>query len=151
MKGLVIKCAIVVLFLSSCLVQSPKYTSLEQVISLELGMTKSQVEERLNLEPYDIKEYTDTANVFIYVYRTNERRTLSFYTEKKNGRKALGKYVQLFATYSKKDNKLLKIESCSECPNNLAHDIKIDYQKIFAFVTVTLPVILIYFGLKQAK
>jgi hypothetical protein len=143
--------ASVVLFLSSCLVQSPKYTSLDQVVSLELGMTKAQAEERMDLVPYDLKTYTDTTEVFIYVYRTKERRTFSFYTEKKNGREALGKYVQLFVTYSKKDNKIINIESCSECPNDLSREIKVDYQKIIAFVTITLPVLLIYFGLKQAK
>ena len=148
MNRVVIFCFVMVFF-SSCLMQSPKYTSLEQVISLELGMTKAQVEERLNLEPYDLKAYTDTSNVFIYVYRTRERRTLSFYTEERNGRPFLGKYVQLFGTYSKKSNKVINIESCSECPNDLNHQIKIDYEKIYAFVTVTLPVILIYFGLRQ--
>jgi hypothetical protein len=151
MKWPVLKFAVVVLFFSSCLMQSPKYTSLENVTSLELGMTKAQVEERLNLEPYDLKAYTDTSNIFIYVYRTHERRTLSFYTEEKNGRHALGKYVQLFVTYSKKNNKVIQVESCSECPNDLNRRIKIDYEKIYAFVTVTLPVILIYIGLKQTK
>ena len=151
MKWCVLKFAIIVLFLSSCIVQSPKFTSFEQVLSLELGMTKDQVEERLNLTPYDLKAYTDTSNVFIYVYRTNERRTLNFYTEKKNGRKVRGKYVQLFVTYSNKSNKVLKIESCSECPNDLSHETKVDFQKIVGFVTITLPVLLIYFGLKQAN
>lgn len=137
------------LLLSSCLVQSPQYSSFEQVVTLDVGMTQAQVEEKLGLSPYDLKAYTDSTNVFIYVYRTNERRTLSFYTEKKNGKHALGKYVQLFVTYSKKTGKVLNIESCSSCPNDLDKKIKIDYEKIYAFVTVTLPVILIYFGLKQ--
>ena len=41
--------------LSSCLVQSPKYTSIDQVMSLEPGMTKVQVEERLGVKPYDVR------------------------------------------------------------------------------------------------
>lgn len=151
MKWSVLKFASLVVFFSSCLIQSPKYTSLDQVMALELGMTKEQVDKRLNIIPYDLKAYTDTSEVFIYVYRTMERRTLSLYTEKKNGRDVLGKYVQLFVTYSKKNGKVVKIESCSDCPNDLSHDIKIDYEKIILFTTATLPAIMIYFGLKEAN
>ncbi len=151
MKLSVLKFVVLVLFLSSCLVQSPKYTSLDQVMALELGMTKEQVDKSLNIIPYDLKAYTDTSEVFIYVYRTMERRTFSLYTEKKNGRDALGKYVQLFVTYSKKNGKVVKIESCSDCPNDLSRDIKIDYEKIILFTTATLPAIMIYFGLKEGN
>lgn len=151
MKRSVLKLATIVLFFSSCLIQSPKYTSLDQVMALELGMTKEQVDKSLNIIPYDLKAYTDTSEVFIYVYRTTERRTLSLYTKKKNGREVLGKYVQLFVTYSKKNGKVVKIESCSDCPNDLSHGIKIDYEKIILFTTATLPVILIYLGLKESN
>lgn len=151
MKWSVLKFAVLVLFFSSCLVQSPRYTSLDQVMALELGMTKEQVDQRLTIIPYDLKAYTDTSEVFIYVYRTNERRTLSLYTKKKNGREALGKYVQLFVTYSKRNGKVVKIESCSDCPNDLSHNIKIDFEKIILFTTATLPAVLIYFGLKDGN
>ncbi len=150
MNWSLLKFAIIVLFLSSCIVQSPKYTSLEKVTLLQLGMTKAEVEEKLALQPYDLKAYTDTSKVFIYVYRVIDRRTLSFNTKPTNGRKTIGRYVQLFITYSKKDDKVLNIESCPQCPDNLMTQTKIDFEKIFIFVTVTLPVILIYAGLKKA-
>lgn len=149
MNWFVIKCAIVFLFLSSCIVQSPKYTSLKQVTLLQLGMTKTEVEEKLNLKPYDLKAYTDTSKVFIYVYRVIDRKTLSFNTKPTNGREVLGRYIQLFISYSK-DDKVINIESCPQCPDNLVTKTKIDFEKIFLFVTVTLPVILIYAGLKSA-
>lgn len=116
---------------------------------LQLGMTKTEVEEKLNLKPYDLKAYTDTSKVFIYVYRVIDRKTLSFNTKPTNGREVLGRYIQLFISYSK-DDKVINIESCPQCPDNLVTKTKIDFEKIFLFVTVTLPVILIYAGLKSA-
>ena len=133
--------------LSSCLVQSPKYTSIDQVMSLEPGMTKDQVEERLGVKPYDVKLLTDTSKVYIYVYRVSDRKTLSFNTKPVNGRKTTGKYVQLDVTYSMQDS-LISIETCRMCPDNLTTTSKINVEKMVLFVTVTLPVLLIYFGLK---
>ena len=133
---------------TSCIVQSPKYTTLQKVLSLQIGMSKTEVEQILGLTPYDLKAYTDTSSVFIYIYRTTDRKTLSFYTRFTNGRKAIGKYVQLQITYSKKD-KVINIESCNMCPDNLVRVDKINFNDIFVFLTVTLPVILIYIGLKK--
>ena len=144
MKRQILIVAIIMQFFTSCIVQSPKYTTLEKVISLQLGMSKVQVEEILGLQPYDLKAYTDTSNVFIYVYRVTERRTVSFNTKPLNGKKTIGKYVQLNVAYSK-DDKVISIESCSLCPNNLVTTSKIDFEKIFLFITVTLPVLIVIF------
>ena len=138
----------VILLFTSCIVQSPKYTTLEKVISLQLGMSKTEAEETLGVKPYDLKAYTDTSDVFIYVYRVNDRKTFSFTTKQVNGRKSTGKYVQLEVAYSKK-GKVINIESCNTCTDNLVNVNKIDFSGIFVFVTVTLPVLLIYFGLKK--
>lgn len=136
------------LLLTSCIVQSPKYTTLPRVISLKLGMTREDVEKILGVAPYDLKTYTDTSSVFVYVYRVSERKTLSFFTGPLNGKVKLGKYVQLFVGYSN-DNHVISIESCSLCPDNLVIRSKIDFEKIFVFLTVTLPLILIYVGLTK--
>jgi hypothetical protein len=117
-------------------------------MSLQLGMCREKVEEILGVQPYDLKAFTDTTTVFIYVYRVNDRKTLSFKTKPTNGNKRLGKYVQLMIAYSK-ENKAITIESCSLCPDNLVIKDKIDFEKIFAFLTVTLPIILIYIGLTK--
>jgi hypothetical protein len=117
-------------------------------MTLHLGMSKNQVEETLGIKPYNIKAYTDTSIVFIYVYRVTDRKTLSFNTKPVNGKETLGKYVQLAVAYSKED-KLLSIESCNLCPDNLVTTSEIDFGKIFVFITVTLPVILIFIGLKK--
>ena len=138
-----------ILFFTSCIVESPKYTTLEKVISLQLGMSKAEVEERLGVKPYDLKAYTDTSNVFIYVYRVTDRKTLSLFTKPLNGHTSKGKYVQLEVSYSKKD-KVINIASCNLCPDTLASTSKIDLGQIFTFVTITLPVILIYIGLRKS-
>ncbi len=148
MKTKVLKIAFAFLFLTSCIVQSPKYTKLEQVMSLEVGMSKAQVEQALGIQPYNLKTFNDTSNVFIYVYRVIDRKTLSFNTKATNGKETLGRYTQLAVTYSK-DNKVTSIESCNLCKDNLENTRKIDFGKIILFVTVTLPVLLIYFGLQK--
>jgi hypothetical protein len=148
MNNQLIKVLFVSLFLSSCIVQSPKYSTLDKVISLQLGMSKTQVEEVLEVQPYDIKAYNDSSNVFIYVYRLTDRRTLSFDTKPVNGKKVIGKYEQLAVAYSK-EGKVINIESCNLCPDNLVSTRKIDFNKIIIFVTITLPVLLIYFGLQK--
>jgi hypothetical protein len=148
MKSQVLRGTLIMLLLTSCIVQSPKYTTLPQVMSLQLGMTKERVEELLGIQPYDLKSVTDSSKVFIYVYRVMDRKTLSFFTKPLNGTKKLGKYIQLAIGYSKK-NEVISIESCSLCPDNLVTKDKIDFEKIFVFITVTLPVILLYIGLTK--
>jgi hypothetical protein len=115
-------------------------------MALHPGMTKNEVDESLGVQPYDIKAKTDTSLVLIYVYRTIDRRTLAFNTKPTNGRKSTGKYVQLEVTYSA-DNKVIKMESCNLCPDNLIKTSRIDFEKVFTFVTVTLPVLLVFFGI----
>jgi hypothetical protein len=146
-NNLVVLFLFFLLSLSSCIVKSPKYSTLSQVMNLHLGMSKMQVEETLGIKPYNIKAITDSNIVFIYVYRPTERSTLSFNTKPVNGIAAIGKYVQLEVTYSK-DDKVIKIESCNLCPDNLAATSTVNFEKIFIFITVTLPVILIFIGLK---
>ena len=141
-----IKLFFLMLFFNSCIVQSPKYTSLEKVITLQIGMSKEQVEEALGIKPYDIKAYTDSGNAFIYVYRVTDRRTISFNTKPTNGKEVIGKYLQLAVSYSNQ-NKVLKIEACSECPEILENTKKLDFQKLLVFLTITLPVILVFIGL----
>ena len=136
------------IFLTSCIVQSPKYSTLDKVMMLKPGMTKEEVEQILNLAPYNLKETTDTSDVFIYVYRVKDRRTLYLNTRPTNGRESLGKYTQLAVAYSK-NNKVISIESCTLCPDNLENVTKIDFEKVVLFMTATLPVILIYLGLQK--
>ena len=136
------------LFFTSCIVKSPKYSTLDKVMTLKLGMTRQEVEETLNLKPYNLKAATETSDVFIYVYRVKARRTLFLNTKPTNGREAIGNYQQLEVTYSKA-GKVTKIESCTQCPDNLESVAKVDVEKLVLFVTATLPAILVYLGLQS--
>ena len=149
MKNKVVSFICSLLCFTSCIVQSPKYTTLEKVVSLQVGMSRAKVEEILNIKPYNLKAYTDSGSVFIYVYRVPDRKTLSFYTKPLNGRKSKGRYVQLEVSYSKKDM-VTSMTSCILCPDYLETQSSIDLGSIFTFVTVTLPVILIYIGLRKS-
>lgn len=135
------------LFLSSCIVQSPKYAGVEQVLSLKAGMTKEEISIALGVPPYDIKSVTDSSSQFIYKYRTTDRRTLSFFTKKTNGIRATGKWVDLFVTYDK-DGKSTEIRSCSDCGETKVSEKKIDYNAIIQMITLSVPAVLIYLGLK---
>lgn len=117
-------------------------------MTLEPGMKRVEVEKILGIKPYDIKSKTDSGSVLVYVYRRKDRRTLSFRTKPTNGRVTDGKYVPIALSYSK-DSVLLKIESCSLTEDNLTSMSKLDFEKIIMFLTVTVPVILIYLGLKS--
>ena len=141
-----LKVLFILLIFSSCIVQSPKYTTLGQVMTLQVGMSRMEVEDILGIKPYNLKAYNDTSNVFIYVYRVIDRKTLSFNTKPANGKETTGKYVQLEVSYNK-DDKVIKIESCNLCPDNLVNTSKIDFGKVIVFVTITLPALLIFFGL----
>ncbi len=147
MNKIILFFALVIGLQTSCVVQSPKYTTVEQVMSIKIGMSKAQVEAHLGIQPYDIKMYNDTSIVFIYIYRVTDRRTFSFNTQPVNGKESIGKYVQLDITYSMED-KVTSIETCRICPDNLINTSKIKFDKILLFVTVTLPVILIYLGVQ---
>jgi len=138
---------LVVTSVTSCFVQSPKYSTLDKVMSLQLGMSKAQVEDVLGVQPYNLKAYTDTSSIYVYIYRVTDRRTIALTTGPVNGKKSIGKYVQLFIAFSKQDE-VINIESCSLCPDNLVTNSKIDFSKVLVFITVTLPVVLVYFGLK---
>jgi len=139
---------VLLLQLSSCIVQSPKYTSFEQIKALKLGMSKGEVEKFLGVEAYNLKALTDTSEVYIYVYRVIDRRTLAGFTEPTNGKKTQGKYMQMEVAYSL-EGKVINIESCTLCPDNLVTTSKINFEKILAFITVTLPVILVYIGFQN--
>ncbi|MCF8259013.1 MAG: outer membrane protein assembly factor BamE [Flavobacteriales bacterium] len=137
----------IILMLTSCIVQSPEYARFSNVLALEVGMTKAEVEQVLGVGPYDIKAYNDSSRTLIYVYRVDDRRTLSVLTKENNGKATLGKYVQLNVTYSN-DGRVMAIETCSMCPDNMVSVTKIDFEKILGFLMVTVPALLILVGLQ---
>lgn len=138
------------LFLSSCVVQAPRYAKVEQVLTLQLGMTKEEVSKTLGISPYDFKSVTDTSEILIYKYRVTDRRTVPFLMKPTNGVSARGKYVDLFITYSK-EGKASFIESCSACEKTDVKKFSIDLNKVITFITATTPAVLIYLGLSNSN
>lgn len=123
------------------------YATFDKVMELQVGMTRQMVEDKLDIPPYDLQMQNDSSTTYIYVYRVVERKTVYMNTLPKNGKVVKGRYVQLSVTYSNA-NRVTKMEACDACGATLTTTRKIDFNKISLFVTATLPVILIYFGLK---
>jgi len=132
---------------SSCIVQAPKYTGVEEVLQLKTGMTKEEVSSILGIPPYDLKSILDSTTTYIYKYRTTDRKTVPLAMNKTNGMKTKGKWVDLFVTYNK-EGKVKSIDSCSDCEDTKVAEKKIDFNSVLLLITVTVPAILVYFGLQ---
>lgn len=134
---------------SSCIVQAPKYTRIEQVLTLKPGMTKDEVTAALGIPPYDIRSMNDKGEtMLIYKYRVTDRKTIPLLMKPANGVRATGKWVDLFVTFSW-DGKLTKLESCSGCEETKPTEKRIDINTVVTFITVTVPAVLVYLGLKN--
>ena len=133
---------------SSCIVRAPQYTGLEEGLQLKIGMTKEEVSNRLGVPPYDLKSVNDTDIIYIYKYRTTDRRTVPLAMNKTNGIKAKGKWVDLFITYDTK-GKTKNITSCSHCEEMDIKVKKIDINTIIMLATVTIPSVMVYLGLHR--
>lgn len=136
------------LVMSSCIVTAPRYTRVEQVLRLHQGMTEDEVKATLCVAPYDLKSLKDSGTkILIYKYRVTDRRTVPLFKKATNGISTPGKYVDLFVTYTP-EGKVSKIESCSGCESTEEKTKKIDWQTLITLLTVTLPALAVYFGLK---
>jgi len=137
---------LIAVLLSSCLVKAPRYTSAEKVFALKLGMSKEEVSNTLDLKPYYLKSLSDTQSVLLYKYRVTDRAVLPFLLKENNGKSVKGKYVNLMVTFNIYD-KAVKIESCNKCDESSIEEKKFDVNKLATFLTVTLPVVLVFLGI----
>jgi hypothetical protein len=134
----------------SCIVERPPYSTVEQVLALQPGMTKEEVSKVLDIPPYDLKTMNDSGTtILIYKYRVTNRKTLPFFVKPKNGLKTTGKYVDLFVTYDK-NGKATKIESCSECEETVEKKI-VTLDRLLSLLTIVAPSLLIYFGIVKQE
>lgn len=137
------------LFIQSCIVSAPKYAHVEQVMELKTGMSVDTVNQRLGVKPYDIDIYDSTGyRSFIYKYRTSDRKTVPFMLKETNGKKKIGKYMDLVAYYDS-TNIAYRFES-------RATDSKVDQKKFninvwVTIVTVVVPSLLVYLGIQKTK
>gem|GEM_PF-2481173 len=136
-------------FIQSCIVSAPKYTHVEQVMLLKTGMSMDTVNQRLGIKPYDIDIYDSTGyRSFIYKYRTTDRKTVPFMLKETNGKKKIGKYMDLVAYYDSTDI-AYRFESRST-------DSKVDQKKFninvwVTIVTVVVPSLLVYLGIQKTN
>lgn len=137
---------VISVLMTSCLVKAPRYTSVEKTFELKLGMSKDEVSRALDLKPYYLKSLTDTQSIYLYKYRVTDRAVLPFLLKENNGKSVKGKYVNLMISYNIYD-KATKIESCNKCDESSIEEKKFDFNKLTTFLTVTLPVVLVFLGI----
>lgn len=135
------------IFLQSCIVSGPKYTHVENVMKLSPGMSMDTVNQRLGIMPYDINAYDSTGNrSYIYKYRTTDRKTLPFLLKETNGRKSLGKYVDLVAYYDS-TNVAYRFES--RPTDSKLDEKRLNVNTLVTIITVVVPTVLVYLGIKK--
>jgi len=138
---------LVLLSCSSCLVNAPKYTTVEKVLALQLGMNQDQVTTALGIPPYNFILKNDSETVLLYKFRVADRTTVPLFLKEANGKKIRGRYVNLLVTYDR--NLIVKrMGSCNDCDETIISEKKIDINKIITLITVTAPLVLVYFGIK---
>lgn len=134
--------------MSSCIVHSPMYSTLDKVLELKEGMTKDEVSKILGIPPYNFISLTDSGEcTLLYKYRVKDRATIPFFTSGANGKPVKGKYVNLKVTYDK-TGKLICMESCTECDETIIREKKVDIDKVITFLSVTVPAVLVYLGIQ---
>jgi hypothetical protein len=132
---------------SSCIVHAPKFTTIEKVLALKLGTNQEEVSAALGIPPYNIILKTDTETVLLYKYRVTDRTTLPFLLKESNGHKKRGRYVNLKVFFDR-NGKSKKLESCHDCDETIVEEKRLDVNKVMNILTVTLPVILVFLGIK---
>ncbi len=132
---------------SSCIVKAPKYTTIEKVLALQLGMNQEQVHTALGIPPYNFILKTDSETVLLYKFRVADRTTVPLFLKEANGKKVRGRYTNLLITYDK--NLLVKkMSSCSDCDETIISEKRLDINKVITLITVTAPLVLVYLGIK---
>ncbi len=135
------------LFIQSCVVSGPKYTHVENVMELSPGMSLQTVNAKLGIQPYDIYIYDSTGNrSYIYKYRTTDRKTVPFLLKETNGRKSIGKYMDLVAYYDSVD---VAYRFESKPTDSKLDEKRLNVNTIVTIITVIVPTVLVYLGIKK--
>lgn len=131
--------------LSGCIVKGPKYTHVENVLTVNNGMTLNEVNTLLKLKPYDLRSLDSLGNkVLIYKYRLTDRRTVPLFLKDTNGKEISSKFMDLYCTFNSK-NILVKLESKSS--NSELKEQRLNINSVLTFLTVTAPAFLVYLGI----
>ncbi len=137
------------LLIQSCIVSAPKYSHVEQVMQLKIGMSKDSVSSKLGVEPYDIDIYDSTGyRSFVYKYRTTDRKTIPFRLKETNGKEKIGKYMDLVAYFDSTD---VAYRFESRPTDSKVDQKKFNINAIVTIVTVIVPALLVYLGIQSTK
>jgi len=135
--------------LQSCVVSGPKYTHVEKVMGLSPGMSLDTVNKRLGIGPYDMYAYDSLGNrSFVYKYRTTDRKTVPFLLKETNGRKSLGKYMDLVAYFDSTD---VAYRFESKTTDSKLDEKRLNVSTIVTIITVIIPTVLVYLGIKSTS
>ncbi len=145
---IVLSCVLIGFY--SCIVHSPKYSTVEKVLTLKQGMNKEEVSTVLGNPPYNFISLSDSGDYkLLYKYRVTDRAVVPLFVSGTNGKPIKGKYINLVVTYDK-EGKVKSMESCMECDETIIKEKKVDFNKVMTFLSVTLPAVLIFIGLQSA-
>lgn len=130
---------------SSCVVQHPKYAALTDTYKVRVGMPYDTVNKVLNVEPFALKERTDTSFTYNYKFRVKEVKRVPIVMRKNRGLEVESRFVDLFITFNN-DGLVHHVESCNDCSTDGEKQNKIDINALITglttVVTVTIPVVL---------
>ncbi len=132
---------------SHALVNAPKYTTVEKVFALKLGLTQEEVMLALETPAYNFKLMNTAKPSYFINTGLETRTTLPFILRQNNGKKILSKYVNLVITYDKKGLSK-KMEGCGDCDEAIIETKKLNIDKVVTLLTVTLSIFLVYLGIK---
>jgi hypothetical protein len=140
---------ILLIVIPGCVVKGPKFTEMDNIMQLKLGMTYSEVNQLLKINPYDVVVIDSTGQkTLIYKYRTTDRKTVPMFLKPANGKEIWGKYRDLYAHFTPTDTlfKMYSVDTDSELKEK-----RLDINGIITFMTVTVPAVLILLGIKQSQ
>ncbi len=142
----------IIIVLSSCVVQHPKYTMVENTFKLEIGMSKTEIDSVLGIAPQFIKKMDTTGvQIYSYKYRTRDIKRFPIIMRRDKGIPTEGNYTDLLVSYSP-DSIAFNIETCTECTDNNEKKTKIDANTIInsitTIITVTLPALLVFLSIR---
>lgn len=142
------------LFLSSCYVRHPRFSSIDEVLLIKPGMTQTEVDSIMQTTgPYDIETMSITGEVtYIYKYRVSDIKRLPLLMKRNKGLKTDGRLKDMLITYGP-EGIVHHIETREEPEKSITEKKKIDpntvIQAITTAITVTIPALLFYVGATQ--
>ncbi len=140
----------IVITLSSCYVTHPRYSTIDEVMQLELGMHLDSANAILQTGPYDLLERTDTSTVYRYKYRLTNVRRVPHAQKRNSGMETDGRFRDLYLSVNL-DNELIVIKTNEEPVNTEVEKKKVDVLAIVNivsdFIVVTLPTLLVYLSI----